>query len=63
MKYRLINYELNSEENIEAPGIAEAMLKYLPWPTLQLKINYSPGEGFAEVEDLQTNFLYRLQVI
>lgn len=63
MKYRLLDYEINTEKNIEAPGIAEAMLEYLPWPTLQLKIDYHPSDGYAVVEDLQTNFTYRLQVM
>jgi hypothetical protein len=63
MKYRLIDYETNMERNIEAPGIAEAMLEYLPWHSLRLQIEYSPANGYAEVKDLQTDFRYRLQVM
>ena len=43
---------------VEAQGIAEAMLEYLPWPTLEVKIYWQPSTGTYEVTDLKTDFRY-----
>jgi len=63
MKYELFDYELKEETVIEAPGVAEAMLEYLPWPTIDLKIYFEPAHGRCTVIDIVTDFKYQLQII
>ena len=63
MKYELQDCEINKKVIVEAPGVAEAMLEYLPWPTLDLKIIWEPTNGKGEVIDNQTGFFYRLRAI
>lgn len=62
MKFTIKNYELADEVEVEAPGIIEAILEYLPWPTLQIKIDYSPMMGEAFIIDLKTKFKYRVRL-
>jgi len=48
-------------KEVEAPGIAEAMLEYLPWPSLDIEVAYAPNHGMAVVVDKQTDFRYYVQ--
>ena len=57
-KYKIKDYEISTTKTVEAPGLLEAMFEYLPWPTLQLDINYKPHHGKALVIDKKTDFHY-----
>lgn len=61
MLYKIYDYEINTTTVVEAPGILDEMLEYLPWPTVQLIIDYKPHHGRAKVEDKVTMFLYDVQ--
>jgi hypothetical protein len=63
MKYIIHDYEIDKKSEVEAPGIVEAMLEYLPWPSLQLSINYQPSHGTAKVIDQQTDFMYDIETL
>lgn len=63
MKYEIKDIEAGKWVTVEAPGIAEAMLDYLPWPTLEVKIMWQPTQGIIDVIDLKTDFMYKLKVI
>ena len=61
MKYQIHDFEICKKIQVEAPGVIEAMAEYLPWPSLQLDIDYSPTNGRARVEDKATQFLYDVE--
>lgn len=62
MKYIITDYELGSKETeVEAPGFAEAMFEYLPWPTLDIRVLVMYTKGVAVVIDNQTNFRYEVK--
>jgi len=64
MKFLIKDFELGGHETeVSAPGMAEAMFEYLPWPTLDLLVRHVPSRGFAEVTDRQTDFRYDVQAI
>ena len=63
MKYELQDCESGKKAIVYAPGIVEAMLDYLPWPTLDLKIRWEPATGKIEVVDIKTDFVYRLKLV
>jgi hypothetical protein len=63
MKYEIEDIERCAKILIEAHGVAEAMLDYLPWPTMDLKIRWVPANGVIEATDIKTDFLYRIRVI
>lgn len=60
MRYKIHDYEADKIAVVEAPGIVEAMHEYLPWPTLQLVVNYGPSNGRATVADCKTDFIYEV---
>lgn len=63
MKYEITDWELGgARTTVEAQGIAEAMLDYLPGSTLEIEILWSPSSGAAVVVDKQTDFRYYVQV-
>jgi hypothetical protein len=62
MKYKIKDYEIGREVEVEAPGMLEAILEHLPWPTIQAEFDYSPTMGEAFVIDLKTEFKYRVRV-
>lgn len=55
--------EINSTETRTAQGIAEVMLDYLPWPTLDARIVWTPTKGEYLVTDNQTDFLYIVTLV
>ena len=62
MKFEITDWELGGAvKEVEAPGIAEAMLEYLPWPSLDIEVAYAPNHGMAVVVDKQTDFRYYVQ--
>ena len=62
MKYEVTDWELGGAKTvIEAQGIAEAMLDYLPWPSLEIEITLQPSKGIAVVVDRQTDSRYHVQ--
>lgn len=64
MKYEITDWELDGAKKVvEAPGIAEAMLEYLPWPSLEIEITWKPSSGAAVVVDQKTEFRYHVQAI
>lgn len=63
MKYEIHNYELSETVEVEAPGLVEAMLEYLPWPTVQLYCDFEPHHGRAKVIDDVTGFTFRVRLI
>jgi len=61
MNYVIIDFELGKKKTVvKAPGVAEAMFEYLPWPTLEIKISSNFTHGIAEVIDLKTEFRYEV---
>ena len=62
VKYLIKDYEIRTETEVEAPGFLEAMLEYLPWPTIQVDFDYSPTMGEAFVIDQKTDFKYRVRI-
>jgi len=64
MKYEITDWELNGAKKVvEASGIAEAMLEYLPWPSLEIEVTWNPSSGAAVVVDQKTEFRYHVQAI
>lgn len=61
-KYEITDYEINKITMVEAPGIAEAMLDYLPWPTLDISIHFTPTKGVADIVDNNTDFRYKIEL-
>lgn len=62
-KFEIFDYEICSTRIVTAPGIVEAMLEYLPWPSLSLDIKYSPSNGEAEIIDKTTDFIYKIKLL
>ena len=58
--FDIYSYEIHENRQVEAPGIAEAMLDYLPWPKLDVSINWSPSNGVYMVTDKYTDFKYKV---
>lgn len=63
MKYKIYDCEICKVSHVEAQGIIEAMLEYLPWPTLSLEINYLQLNGKATVIDRVKDFMYEITII
>jgi hypothetical protein len=64
MKYMIKDYELGGKETeVEAPGMAEAMFEYLPWPTLEIEMAVRYVKGVADVTDKQTDFRYEVRAL
>ena len=62
MQFEITDVELGgATKTVCAPGIAEAMYEYLPWPVLQINITWRPTQGIADVVDLQTDFKYEVR--
>jgi len=58
-EFTIKDFELGGKKTkVKAQGIAEAMLEYLPWPSLEVKIYWQPSTGVYEVTDLKTDFRY-----
>lgn len=62
MKYTIHDFELAKMTEVEAPGFLEAILEYLPWPTLQLGCDYQPSHGRATFIDWKTKFKYEVTI-
>ena len=60
MEYLIYDNEIDKGEVVKAPGILEAMFEYLPWPTLNIEVEYKPWMGAAIVKDNTTGFLYNV---
>ena len=64
MDFKIKDYELGGKTTeVTAPGAAEAMLEYLPWPSLEIEIYWQPMRGIYEIIDLKTGFRYDMFVI
>lgn len=61
-QYEITDYEICKKTDVEAPGIAEAMFEYLPWPTLDISIKFAPTKGVADIVDNTTLFRYRIEL-
>jgi hypothetical protein len=62
-EFRIHSFEIDSSQDVTANGIAEAMLEFLPWPSLDISIAWSPSNGVAKVIDNQTDFEYQVTVL
>ena len=62
-KFNIYSYEISSKQEVSAPGIAEAMLDYLPWPSLDITIQWYPSKGIYNVKDNQTDCNYEVKII
>ena len=62
VKFKIKNYEIGETKTVEAPGFLEAMLEYLPWPTLQLTCDYKPHHGKTRFIDERTGFTYDVEI-
>ena len=64
MRFQITDYELGeAKTDVEAPGAAEAMLEYLPWPALNIEMTFEPSNGLAIIIDKQTEFKYAVQAM
>jgi len=63
MLFVIKDYEIVKKVRVEAPGMLEAMLEYLPWPTLQIDFDYQPTNGTARVIDKKTDFMYDITIV
>ena len=64
MRFKIKDFELNgAKKEVTAPGFAEAMFEYLPWPTLDLDIQIDFNKGIAKVIDNKTEFMYEVQAV
>lgn len=61
MRFTIYDYEISKTSVVEAPGFIEAMLEYLPWPSLQLHCDYKPTHGTAIFTDDKTDFKYEVR--
>jgi hypothetical protein len=61
--FEIHSYESALTKEVTAQGIAEAMLDYLPWPSLDVSIKWSPSNGEYTVIDNQTDFKYLVKLI
>lgn len=59
-EFEIYSYEINTKQTVKAQGIAEAMLDYLPMPTLDIQIKWQPNSGDILVTDNQTEFRYKV---
>lgn len=62
-RYEIFSFEVSSTKEVEAPGIAEAMFDYLPWPTLDVSIHWEASNGIYMVTDNSTGFKYKVQLL
>lgn len=62
-EYSIFDHELGFAKERRAPGIAELMLDYLPWPTLDIAVKWQPSNGKVEVTDNQTEFKYTITIL
>lgn len=62
-KFEIYSYEINTKETVTAQGIAEAMLEYLPWPSIDISIKWSPCNGQVCVVDNSTDFKYDVALL
>ena len=62
-KFDIYSYETHERRQVEAPGIAEAMLEYLPWPCLHIDLSWEPSSGLYMVTDHQTDFQYKVTLV
>jgi hypothetical protein len=62
-KFNIHSCEINQSKEIKAQGIAEVMLDYLPRPTLDINIQWSPSTGEYRVIDNQTDFKYLVTLV
>jgi hypothetical protein len=63
MKFKINDIEAIKEVVVEAPGFLEALGEYLPWPSLQLAVYYTPHRGRVSATDRKTGFLYAVDII
>jgi len=56
--FEILDIELNTKKRIKAQGILEAISDYLPWPSVQVDIDWSPTTGQAVITDKKTDFKY-----
>lgn len=59
-RFSIFSFEIKTTEEVSAGGIAEAMIKYLPWPDLDISIKMHPNSKEALVTDRQTDFQYKV---
>ncbi len=58
-EFELTDFKLGGKKIIlQGEGIAEVMLDYLPWPSLDVRIIWFPSVGIYKVTDMQTDFEY-----
>lgn len=61
------NFEINDFENggrteVSAQGIVEAMHEYLPWPSVDVSVKWSPSNGVYQVIDNRSDFKYEVKL-
>lgn len=61
--YKIKDFEINKTIKVSASGMAEAMLEYLPWQTIEIKMVIRPCAGAAAVTDKTTWFKYEITEI
>ena len=62
IEFEIKDFELGGHKTkVTAQGIAEAMLDYLPWPTLEITIHWLPCDGIYTITDLKTDFKYEVK--
>jgi len=62
-RFEVHSFELNSKKVVDGQGIVEAMLDYLPWPTVNVNVQWNPSSGVYNVMDNQTDFKYEVRLL
>jgi hypothetical protein len=62
-KFEINDFEGGFKTEITAQGIVEAMHDYLPWPSVDVSVKWSPSSGVYEVVDNQTYFNYEVKLV
>lgn len=60
--YKITDFELCNHTNLKAQGVAEAMFDYLPWPVLNVNIEFNSSQGWRVIDN-KTGFIYEVKAI
>lgn len=59
-EFEVVEHEISTTHKVKAQGFLEAIAEALPWPSVEVQINWNPRHGKAEVIDKKTDFKYTI---
>lgn len=63
-KFEIEDFTLDGKKTlVTAPGVVEAMHEYLPRPSQNISVHFSPSKGEHEIIDLQTDCKYLVRLL